>query len=105
MERYTRPSGLPTAFSDTGAPAATYDKIHALGSGLRKVAVLRSINPALASMMGQALRADLAESALSDVPLRELGIEPRPASAYISEVVAQAGGLTRSNQASDQAVD
>jgi NADH dehydrogenase len=63
--------------------------------------VLRPINPALASVMGQALRADLAESALSDAPLRELGIVPRPASAYISEVVARAGGPTRSDQASD----
>ena len=30
--------GTPTDFSDTGAPASTYDKIYALGNGLRNVA-------------------------------------------------------------------
>jgi hypothetical protein len=40
--------------------------------------------------MGQALRADLVEKPPSDAPLRELGIEPRPVSTYISQVVAEA---------------
>jgi uncharacterized protein YbjT (DUF2867 family) len=53
---------------------------------------LRPFKPALASVMGQALRADLVETAPSDAPLRELGIEPRPVSAYISQAVAGAGG-------------
>jgi uncharacterized protein YbjT (DUF2867 family) len=53
---------------------------------------LRPFKPALASIMGQALRADLVETSPSDAPLRELGIEPRPVSAYISQVVAGAGG-------------
>ena len=53
---------------------------------------LRPFKPALASIMGQALRADLVETAPSDAPLRQLGIEPRPVSAYISQVVAGAGG-------------
>ena len=30
--------GTPTDFSNTGAPSFTYDKIYALGSGLRNVA-------------------------------------------------------------------
>ena len=30
--------GTPTDFTSTGAPASTYDKIYALGSGLRNVA-------------------------------------------------------------------
>jgi hypothetical protein len=30
--------GTPTDFSDTGAPAHTYDRIYALGNGLRNVA-------------------------------------------------------------------
>jgi hypothetical protein len=33
-----RTIGTPTDFSGTGAPASTYDKIYALGSGLRNVA-------------------------------------------------------------------
>jgi hypothetical protein len=33
-----RTVGTPTDFSNTGAPASTYDKIYALGSGLRNVA-------------------------------------------------------------------
>jgi len=53
---------------------------------------LRPFKPALASVMGQALRADLVATPPSDAPLRELGIEPRPVSAYISQVVAGAGG-------------
>jgi NADH dehydrogenase len=53
---------------------------------------LRPFKPALASVMGQALRADLVKAAPSDAPLRDLGIDPRPVSAYISEVTA---GATR----------
>ncbi len=55
---------------------------------------LRPFKPALASVMGQALRADLVETPPSDAPLRELGIEPRPVSAYISQVVAASGART-----------
>jgi hypothetical protein len=33
-----RTIGTPTDFSGTGAPASTYDKIYALGAGLRNVA-------------------------------------------------------------------
>jgi hypothetical protein len=33
-----RTVGTPTDFSNTGAPASTYDKIYALGSGLANVA-------------------------------------------------------------------
>jgi hypothetical protein len=33
-----RTVGTPTDFSDTGAPASTYDKIYALGTGLINVA-------------------------------------------------------------------
>jgi uncharacterized protein YbjT (DUF2867 family) len=43
-------------------------------------------------VMGQALRADLVVTPPSDAPLRVLGVEPRPVSAYISQVVAGAGG-------------
>jgi NADH dehydrogenase len=51
---------------------------------------LRPFKPALASVMGQALRADLVETPPSDAPLRELGIDPRPVSAYIRDVTAGA---------------
>jgi NADH dehydrogenase len=53
---------------------------------------LRPFKPALASVMGQALRSDLVVTPSSDAPLRDLGIEPRPVSAYISQAVAGAGG-------------
>jgi hypothetical protein len=33
-----RTVGTPTDFSNTGAPASTYDRIYALGAGLRNVA-------------------------------------------------------------------
>jgi hypothetical protein len=33
-----RTVGTPTDFTNTGAPASTYDKIYALGAGLRNVA-------------------------------------------------------------------
>jgi hypothetical protein len=33
-----RTVGTPTDFSDTGAPLSTYDRIYALGNGLRNVA-------------------------------------------------------------------
>lgn len=33
-----RTVGTPTDFTNTGAPASTYDKIYALGNGLRNVA-------------------------------------------------------------------
>jgi uncharacterized protein YbjT (DUF2867 family) len=55
------------------------------------IIALRPFKPALASVMGQALRADLVETAPSDAPLRQLGIEPRPVSAYISQMAAEAG--------------
>ena len=53
-------------------------------------AALRQIRPPLASVMGQALAADLGDSKADDAPLRELGIEPRAVSRYIEEVVATA---------------
>jgi uncharacterized protein YbjT (DUF2867 family) len=52
---------------------------------------LRPFKPALASVMGQALRADLVETPPSDAALRDLGIVPRPVSAYIREVTVGSG--------------
>jgi NADH dehydrogenase len=49
--------------------------------------VLRPVKPALASVMGQALAADVADSPVDDEPLRAIGLDPRPASRYIDEVV------------------
>ncbi|MCA1783489.1 MAG: SDR family oxidoreductase [Dermatophilaceae bacterium] len=47
--------------------------------------------PALASLMGMALHFDTHPSTWDDQPLREAGIDPRPATAYIKESV---GALT-----------
>lgn len=49
--------------------------------------VLARPKPALASLMGMALHNDLHASAWDDAPLRDAGIDPTPASAYISEAV------------------
>lgn len=54
--------------------------------------VLRGVKPAMASVMGQALTADLSDSAADDEPLRKVGVTPRPASRYIEEVVSASGG-------------
>ena len=50
-------------------------------------AVLRPMKPALASVMGQALAADRAASRADDQPLRAIGLDPKPVSRYIEEVV------------------
>jgi uncharacterized protein YbjT (DUF2867 family) len=47
---------------------------------------LRRFRPALASVMGGALAADLHPSTWDDRPLRELGIEPRSVEAYAAAV-------------------
>ena len=47
---------------------------------------LRPVHPGLASVMGMSVRADERRSAPDDHVLRELGIEPRPVSAYIDEL-------------------
>jgi uncharacterized protein YbjT (DUF2867 family) len=44
---------------------------------------LRPVKPVQASLMAMALDADLAQQPLSAQPLREFGIEPRPAGDYI----------------------
>jgi NADH dehydrogenase len=63
---------------------------HVLRAALRIGSyALRRLNPALASVMGQALAADLADSREDDVPLRALGITPKPVSRYIEEVTAR----------------
>lgn len=51
--------------------------------------VLRPIKPAVASVMGQALAADVSDSTTDDGPLRAIGLTPRPVSQYITEVVRQ----------------
>lgn len=51
--------------------------------------VLRPVKPVLASVMGQALAADRHDSRDTDEPLRQLGIDPRPVSAYIRDVAAR----------------
>lgn len=48
---------------------------------------LSRLRPPLASVMGQALAADMADSVPDDAPLRELGIQARPVSRYIEEAV------------------
>jgi uncharacterized protein YbjT (DUF2867 family) len=55
----------------------------ALRAGAR---VLRRPRPEIASIMGLALAADVADARWSDAPLRELGIEPRGVSAYADAV-------------------
>jgi NADH dehydrogenase len=71
----------------------------ALGSPLRRRSVprplmrlgsvaLRPIHPGLASVLGMGLSLDLRAEAPDDRALRELGIQARPVSAYIRELVA-----------------
>ena len=50
--------------------------------------VLRRVKPVQASLLALALEADLQPTRLSAEPLRALGIEPRPASAYLEVVAA-----------------
>jgi uncharacterized protein YbjT (DUF2867 family) len=50
--------------------------------------LMRPIKPEVASIMGMALAADLAATQVGDEGFRDLGVEPRPASAYIAEVTA-----------------
>jgi uncharacterized protein YbjT (DUF2867 family) len=47
---------------------------------------LRRIKPVQASLMALALEAEIQEEPISADPLRSLGLEPRPASAYIEEI-------------------
>jgi NADH dehydrogenase len=49
--------------------------------------LLRRIRPNLASVMGQSLFADRRPSQADDAPVRALGVEPTPASAFIRRVV------------------
>jgi uncharacterized protein YbjT (DUF2867 family) len=70
----------------TGRPIKTR---HVPRAMLRAGSVaLRRVKPIQASLMALALEADLQEAPLPVGPLRDLGIEPRPASAYIEQVVA-----------------
>lgn len=50
--------------------------------------VLRPVLPGVASVMGMNVRADARRSVPDDHVFRELGIEPRPISAYIDELTA-----------------
>ena len=50
---------------------------------------MRPFKPVMASLMGQALVADREPSTATDAPLRELGIDPRSASAFIAEAVTE----------------
>jgi NADH dehydrogenase len=52
---------------------------------------LRPVKPALASLLGLGLLMDTHESSWDDVPLRALGINPRPASIYVRAAVAAGG--------------
>lgn len=47
--------------------------------------------PALASLMAMALHSDTHPRAWDEEPLREAGVDPRPATAYITESVATPG--------------
>jgi hypothetical protein len=47
---------------------------------------LRPVHPGLASVMGMGIQSDSRDSAPDDHVFRELGIEPRPVSAYIEEL-------------------
>jgi uncharacterized protein YbjT (DUF2867 family) len=49
---------------------------------------LRPVRPGLASVMGMSVRSDARRSAPDDKVLRELGIEPRPVTAYIDALTA-----------------
>jgi uncharacterized protein YbjT (DUF2867 family) len=53
--------------------------------------VMRRFRPAMASVMGMALATDLADSGLGPEAFHELGINPRPVSAYIAEVARTEG--------------
>jgi uncharacterized protein YbjT (DUF2867 family) len=53
---------------------------------------LRRARPAVASVMGIALGADLHPATWDDRPLRELGIAPRTVEAYAAEVTLQTPG-------------
>jgi uncharacterized protein YbjT (DUF2867 family) len=56
---------------------------------MRVLAVaLRPVRPGLASVMGMSVRSDARRSAPDDQVLRELGIEPRPVTAYIDALTA-----------------
>jgi hypothetical protein len=48
--------------------------------------VLRRPRPAVASVMGLGLFADLGDARWTDAPLRDLGIEPRSVTAYARSV-------------------
>jgi NADH dehydrogenase len=50
---------------------------------------LRRIRPPLASVMGQALSADLRDSPADDAPLQALGMKPRAVSDYIAEAAGR----------------
>lgn len=57
------------------------------GLVMRVLAVaLRPVHPGMASVMGMSVRSDARRSAPDDHLFRELGIEPRPISAYIDEL-------------------
>ncbi|MGM0386009.1 MAG: SDR family oxidoreductase [Actinomycetota bacterium] len=49
---------------------------------------LSHIKPEIASLMGMSLFSDTHEETWDDKPLRDAGIDPRPATAYIEEVAA-----------------
>ncbi|MGI8657520.1 MAG: hypothetical protein ACR2K4_01955, partial [Candidatus Limnocylindria bacterium] len=57
-------------------------------------AVLRPFKPVLSSIMGQALASDRTPSTADDAFLREMGIDPQPASRYIADAVAAHRGST-----------
>jgi uncharacterized protein YbjT (DUF2867 family) len=54
-------------------------------------AVLRSLDPVKASLMGNALCADDHPTSATDAALRALGIEPRTTLRYLEDLAAQAG--------------
>ena len=59
------------------------------GAVMRVLSVaLRPVHPGLASVMGMNVRADARRSVPDDHVFHELGIEPRPVSAYIDELTA-----------------
>ncbi len=52
--------------------------------------VLRPVHPGMASVMGMSLCSDTRRSAPDDRAFRELGIDPRPVSAYVDELTTSA---------------
>ncbi len=62
---------------------------------------LRRLQPAMASVMGGALAADLHPATWTDEPLRVLGITPRPVDAYAAAVTALESTEARSPGAPD----